>query len=203
MTNRCHKCDSLIHGEAVESPVAKHPEGTVYCTDCVATPRVALVGCGAAKIDTDEPVEAQDLYSSNYFGLKRECAETTCDAWYIVSAEHNVLSPTDEIAPYEASLNPSSDSYIGDYEAGVWSERTSNQIDMRLSFWNPTTTVVLLLGQNYERHIQDRVFRQVRDVERPFADTAGIGEQQQWLREQIDEYHPAGQSDLGHWEGQA
>jgi hypothetical protein len=40
----------------------------------------------------------------------------------------------------------------------------------------------------------------IRHVERPFDETAGIGEQMGLLRREIDNYHPAGQSDLEHFE---
>jgi hypothetical protein len=171
-----------------------------HCRDCIPTPRIALVGCGAAKQDTDEAVPAKDLYSSSYFSLKQEYSEETCDAWKILSAKHGLLNPDEEITPYDASLDPTADSYIGDYEAGKWAVRTSRSISMVLSFWSPYSSVVLLAGQDYLEHINDDVFRQVRAVERPFEDTDGIMEQMQLLRTEIDTYHPAGQSDIDHWQ---
>ena len=199
-TERCQDCGTrLPPNGGVESPFSMHPDGTQYCHDCIATPRVAFVGCGASKVDVDEPIPAKDLYDSNYHYLKREYSETTCDAWYIVSAEHGVLSPDEEVEPYDASLNPESDSYIGDYEAGKWSVRVSRSISMRLSFWNATTTAVLLMGSEYREHIQESAFSSIRNVERPFEGTSGIGDQMGWLREEIDTYHPPGQSDIDHF----
>lgn len=195
-TERCHGCDTRFPPNGgVESPFSMHPEGTQYCHDCIATPRVAFVGCGASKADVDEPVPARDLYTSNYFQLKREYAETTCDGWYIVSAEHGVLSPDDEIEPYDTRISD-----LSDYELGKWSVRTSRSILTRLSFWNVTTTAVLLMGSDYLEHIENSAFGSVRHVERPFADTSGIGEQMGLLRRELDGYHPAGQSGLEHFE---
>jgi len=59
-----------------------------------------LVGCGAAK--ADEPREARNLYTSNYFALKRRLAEALTawagdhqtSAWAILSAEHGVIPIT-------------------------------------------------------------------------------------------------------------
>lgn len=202
---RCHGCDSRISPNGgVESPVASHSEGTLYCRDCIATPRIAFVGCGSAKVDVDEPVPARELYTSSYFSLKREYAETTCDAWYIVSAEHGLLSPDDEIEPYDASLVPTDDSYIGDYAAGKWSVRTTRAISTTLSFWNPTTTAVLLLGQDYLKHIEDSAFATIRHVETPFEDTDGLMDQMGMLREAIDDYQQPGQAEIEYFrEGSA
>lgn len=195
--SRCHQCDSrLSPNGGIESPFASHPEGTLYCRDCIATPRVAFVGCGAAKADVDDPVPAKDLYTSSYFSLKREYAETTCDDWYIVSAEHGLLSPDDEIELYDASLVPDDDSFIGDYQAGKWSVRTSQEISTALSLWTYTTTAVLLLGQNYQEHLEDWAFATIRHVETPFEDTSGLMDQMGWLRDEIDNYQPPGQAEI-------
>ena len=123
---RCLKCESrLPPGGGVESAFTR--EDGSYCRECVATPRIALVGCGSSKIDLDdgETVSAGELYDSTYFRLKREFAETCCEKWRILSAKHGLLRPDDEIESYDASLNPRSDSYIGDYEAGKWAVQTA------------------------------------------------------------------------------
>lgn len=198
---RCHRCDSRIAaGDEIMVKAVGEREKQPACRDCIATPRIAIVGCGAAKADVEEAVPAKDLYSSSYFSLKRELSEETCDAWYILSAKHGVISPDEEIEPYDASLDPSSDSYIGDYEAGKWAVRVSRSLSMHLSFWNPYSSLVLLAGQDYLKHIDESVYQQVRAVERPFEDTDGIMEQMQLLRHEIDTHHPAGQSDIEHWQ---
>jgi hypothetical protein len=192
---RCVRCESRIPPNAgIESPFAAHEEGTMYCNECIATPRVAFVGCGAAKLETDEPVEARELYTSNYFRLKREYAETTCDGWAIISAEHGLLSPYEEIEPYDTTITD-----LSEYELGKWSVRTSNSISTTLINWNITTTAVLLMGENYLEHIEERAFDPIRSVERPFEGSSGIGDQMGLLRRAIDRYHPGGQSDLEHF----
>lgn len=198
---RCLRCDTRLPANGGLETVFSREEGS-YCYDCVATPRIALVGCGSSKVDLDdgETIAAKDLYDSNYFRLKREFAETCCDEWVILSAKHGLLSPSEEIEPYDASLTPRSDSYIGDYEAGKWAVRTSRSINVYDSFRAIYAHYVVLAGEDYVTHIEDQLQR-LRYVRFPFRspDLGGIGDQQRWLREQIDTYHPPGQADLGHY----
>lgn len=75
--------------------------------------RFVLIGCGAAK--ASEPVEARDLYTSSYFVVKRQYAEAAvqwartadrqANSWGILSAEHAVLPPRLEVAPYDTTVD--------------------------------------------------------------------------------------------------
>jgi hypothetical protein len=200
-TGRCIGCGSRIpRGEGIESAFTR--EDGHYCRECVATPRIALVGCGSAKVDVEDgdTVPAKALYDSNYFRLKREYAETCCDKWQILSAKHGLLSPDEEIESYDASLSPRSDSYIGDYEAGKWAVRTSNAISVFDSVQAIHAHYVVLAGEDYVTHIEDELAN-LRHVEFPFRsdDLGGIGDQMGWLREQIDTFHPPGQAGLQHY----
>jgi len=70
-----------------------------------------LVGCGQQKLDTDEPVPAEDLYTSTYFQLKKRYAGGRSDepedrpGWAILSAEHDVLFPGLEVEPYNTTID--------------------------------------------------------------------------------------------------
>lgn len=194
MTHCCY-CESLIprSEEPITVAYTSAQDERPACRDCVATPRIAYVGCGAAKRDEQAP--AADLYTSSYFSLKRELAQKLCDEWFILSAKHGVLSPDEEIEPYDASLDPSSDSYIGDYEAGKWAVRTTRSIQTLNSFRAPHARYVVLAGEDYTHHITGAFEHET--VSYPFRDTSGIGEQQSWLRETIDDYRPAGQAEIG------
>jgi hypothetical protein len=88
--------------------------------------RIALVGCGSAK--RDEPRPAKHLYSSGYFTLKRRYAEQHCDDWRILSAKHRLLGPDREIPPYDASLTPDADSYVGDEAVEQWTSETAAEL---------------------------------------------------------------------------
>jgi len=76
------------------------------------TLRVGIVGCGSAKREHAAP--AKDLYTSSYFALKRQFAEEYCDQWYVFSAKHGLVAPDTVLDPYDASLSPRSDAYVGD-----------------------------------------------------------------------------------------
>ena len=96
---------------------------------------LVLVGCGAAKRDptddadlhaaTIQPDEtwgghdgplwrAEDLYTSTYFQVKRELAETlthwtdagedTLGGWAVLSAEHGILPHWQPVAPYDTTI---------------------------------------------------------------------------------------------------
>lgn len=198
----CLGCGSPIPPESGVESKFSQDDGR-YCYDCVATPRIALVGCGKSKVELDdgETIPARDLYDSTYFQLKREYAETCCDKWRILSAKHGLLSPAEEIEPYDASLNPRSDSYIGDYEAGKWAVQTSQSLRVFDSFQAVHARYVVLAGEDYITHIEDELTRGHRTVAFPFRsdDLDGNGDQMGWLREQIDTYHPPGQADLEHY----
>jgi len=202
-TERCLGCDGLLpSGGGLESAIV-HEDGR-YCYHCVDMPRVAFVGCGSSKIDLNEgeTVVAKNLYDSSYFGLKWEYVEECCDEAKILSAKHGLLDPETEIESYDASLNPRSDSYIGDYEAGVWAVETAQEIATYTSFKIPYTQYVVLAGEDYvgHQHIEDAL-NSLRHVSLPFRrdDLEGIGDQQRWLREEIDSYHPPGQAGLDHY----
>ena len=75
--------------------------------------RFVIVGCGAAK--ASETVEARDLYTSSYFAVKRQYAEAAvqwartadrkANTWAILSAEHGVLLPRQEVDPYDTTID--------------------------------------------------------------------------------------------------
>lgn len=203
---RCLGCETRLPPEGgIESAFSR--EDGHYCPDCVATPRIAIVGCGSSKVDVEdgETVPARDLYDSNYFRLKREYAETCCDDWRILSAKHRLLSPDEEIEDYDASLNPQSDSYIGDYQAGRWAIRAGMEFQTWASFQAIHAHFVVLAGEDYVGHIEEYLEASTRHIEYPFRsdDLEGIGDQMGWLREEIDTWHPPGQADIAHWEGSA
>lgn len=66
---------------------------------------IALVGCGAAKLD--RPAPARDMYTSSLFRMSFAYATSLCgasDTVYIVSAMHDLIEPSTVIKPYERSV---------------------------------------------------------------------------------------------------
>lgn len=64
--------------------------------------KVALVGCGAAKLG--HRAAAQDLYTGNLFRAARAYAERFADSWFILSAKHGLVAPPQVLEPYNATL---------------------------------------------------------------------------------------------------
>lgn len=173
-----------------DHPTDRHGQ----CTKCTR-PVVAFVGCGKQKQETGEVVPAEELYTSNYFQLKREFANTVCGTkrmarktikfWWVISAKHQCIPATREIKPYDLTLGD-----LSPYERGRWAERTQGQMECFLSFLNRNVTVYVLMGEDYAKHfdaIWERIDRGSHGrVIRPFRETNGIGEQMRWLRDQID-----------------
>lgn len=65
--------------------------------------RIGLVGCTKSKLPHRS--KAEELYSpSAMFRGRRAYVQRSCDRWFILSAEHGVLSPSDELEPYDVTL---------------------------------------------------------------------------------------------------
>lgn len=70
---------------------------------------LVLVGCVKRKLD--RPAEARDLYTSALFRKERAYAEAAGCPWFILSAEHGLVSPTNVLAPYDLRLSSTSSEY--------------------------------------------------------------------------------------------
>lgn len=132
---------------------------------------VVLVGCGSAK--RDEPAPARDLYTSTYFRLKREYAETVGDAWYVLSAEHGVVPPDRVLEPYDLSAAD-----LTSEGRDEWARDVVDALEGRVG---PDDELVVLAGRDYVLPLRRRGLSFARPLE-----GLGIGEQMGWLREQVD-----------------
>lgn len=159
--------------------------------------RIALVGCGNAKISPDDDewvgktIPLKDLYSSNYFGLKRDYSEQLCDEWFILSAKYGLADPEKEVEDdYDETLKE-----MGDMETVVWASDVMDDLES-LADDNPHVTVVVLAGQDYIEPIKPTLDRLPFDVEYPFDDLPGIGHQMGWLSDEIEARTDGGQTGL-------
>lgn len=64
--------------------------------------RVALVGCGKAKLDRAAP--ARELYTGSLFRAAARWADRHADRWYVLSAKHGVVDPDNVLDPYNYSM---------------------------------------------------------------------------------------------------
>ena len=156
---------------------------------------LVLVGCGAAKQATAVP--ARELYTSSYFGLKREYAETVGDSWAILSALYGAIEPDKPTAPYDVTIGdyPLDDEQrVGHTTVDEWAGTVLTDVEQQLRERDGDRSapdrVVILAGRSYVEPIRDELDRLAAecDVETvyPFDDTSGIGEQMGWLRERIE-----------------
>jgi hypothetical protein len=114
-------------GASVERPMVKTPP--LPPPGCVA-----LVSCVKTKLD--HPAPASDLYTSALFKRQKEWALARCNTWFILSAKHGLLRPTELIAPYDLTLKTQSRA-----ERRAWSGRVLDQL---------TTELNVLSGRHFE-----------------------------------------------------
>jgi len=77
---------------------------------------VVLVTCVYEKLTV--PAAARDLYTGPYFDRLRRYAEAQAVPWFIISAEHGLVRPTDWLAPYDTDLNAQTPQYRSAW--GAW-----------------------------------------------------------------------------------
>lgn len=103
--------------------------------------KIGLVGCVKSK--GNSPVAAQDLYTSALFRGRRAFVDLSCQAWYILSAEHGLVAPNEVLAPYDKTLSGASRD-----AKRRWSERVLDQID-ELGLSLGSTTFEVHAGAEY------------------------------------------------------
>ena len=150
------------------------------------TQTVAVIGCGNAK--RDEPSKARDLYTSNYFGLKREYAEHFADRLVILSAEHGLVWGKRTIDPYDTRLD--------DVDRQALVEKVSWSLRSPFTDHSHADEVLLLAGRDYASIYADAIEHENEiafdpldmDVVDVFAEAelGGIGEQMGWIRRAVD-----------------
>jgi hypothetical protein len=98
--------------------------------------RIGLVGCVKQKRGT--PAAAKDLYTSRLFAGRRRAVERSCDEWFVLSALHGLVDPTQRLEPYDVTLN----TFTRD-ERRRWAEGMVHSLENRLG---------TLQGVHFELH---------------------------------------------------
>lgn len=139
----------------------RQPQVTVYFVSCVSKKR-----------PTRAP--AKDLYASPWFQKARLYVEATGCQWFILSAEYGLVSPDEDILPYEKTLN----------EMSVTDRRewTANVIAQMARMIPGAKHVTILAGQRYREFLTERLKAQGITFEVPMEGLR-IGEQLSWLSE--------------------
>jgi hypothetical protein len=132
---------------------------TVYLVSCVGEKRPV-------------PTLAKDLYTSSWFKKARHYAEWSGNPWFILSAEHGLVSPDQVLAPYEKTLNT-----MPIAERRKWAQRVSSQLEEVVPRME---RAVFLAGQRYREFVADHLRKRNILVEIPMQGLR-IGEQLSWL----------------------
>jgi hypothetical protein len=126
-----------------------------------AGPRVILLGCVKEKLD--HPAPAKDLYCSRLWNARRAYAEASELPWLILSAEHGVLDPDQELAPYDVALRSLSVS-----ERRSWGERVVHALARRFASLDGMSFEVHA-GEAYRTSIEPGLRTRGAWVEAPLA----------------------------------
>lgn len=150
------------------------------------TTRYALLGCGASKRPGVLPARAK--YDSSYFAEKMKFAETFCDRWWILSAEHGILRPETEIDDYDTHIGD-----LSEQEVDHWTRDVYVTLRASDAKWVACDQLYVLLGKQYINAIQD-ILDELEDlsvspveVVYPFEGTEGIGDQRSWLSSAVEQ----------------
>jgi hypothetical protein len=133
--------------------------------------RVAFVSCVKTKSTTTEL--AEHLYISPWFRMAREWARRNADRWFILSAEHGLLSPNTMVDPYETTLNRMP---IGDRRG--WARVVELQLH---DFGLKGDVAFVLAGERYREFLMDRFAARFDTVKIPMEGLQ-MGEQLSWMK---------------------
>ena len=134
---------------------------------------IYLISCVSAK--KDHASAAKDLYISDLFRKAKNYVEARGGSWYILSAEHGLLSPEEVIKPYNKTLN----TMLIDARR-VWGQQVIGELSRVL---DKGDTVVFLAGAKYREVLSSLLTDAGIKVEIPMEGKR-IGEQLSWLKRQ-------------------
>jgi len=170
-------------GAAALRSVAKASRYTPLGPSDRTNMRIALVSCVKSKRST--PAPAKDLYTSPLFCGLRKYAESNADVWYILSAEHGLLSPDQVIAPYERTLNT-----MGKVARQRWAADVQAQLIATLPH---KAEVIILAGERYRKDLVPFLRERGHAVDIPLEGLS-FGRQLQRLGE-LSLLHPSSTAD--------
>jgi hypothetical protein len=136
-----------------------------------------LVSCVSRKAASPAPAEV--LYTSEWFLKARAFVLGHLrpgDQWFILSAEHGLVDPKHELAPYDTTLNRMSKA-----ERDVWSRRVLEELRPKLC---PGDDIILLAGSRYRADIVPALRANGYSVKVPMEKLL-IGRQHAWLKARL------------------
>nr|WP_277923738.1 DUF6884 domain-containing protein [Sphingomonas sp. TREG-RG-20F-R18-01] len=134
-----------------------------------------MVACVSQKLD--RRACAADLYRSDWFRKARTYVEETGERWFILSAAHGLVKPSQRVVPYDASLRD-----LTAAERRLWGEKTTRQLRRAIGPRH-AGPIVFLAGRLYREPLL--AFAGNRATIPMLG--MGIGQQKAWLAAQIVE----------------
>lgn len=136
---------------------------------------IALVSCVSKKVSG--PCAAKDLYDSDLFEKSRAYAEQEADRWFILSAEHGLLDPEQQIVRYEKTLNN-----MPVAQRRKWARRVYGQMQEQ-GLLGDGVSFLWLAGRKYSEDLSKllKAFPQHDPLE-----GLRLGERKQWLMARIE-----------------
>ncbi|WP_347710714.1 MULTISPECIES: DUF6884 domain-containing protein [Cyanophyceae] len=136
---------------------------------------IALVSCVSRKQTIASP--AKDLYQSDWFKKARAYVEQNHWPWYILSAQHGLLSPDQVITPYERTLK-----LLPVQDRRKWADGVFHQITDIATL---PCCLKIFSGQAYREHLSERLQECGYQIDVPLLGL-GIGKQLSWLKSQLN-----------------
>jgi hypothetical protein len=112
---------TFVRRTGVVAKTVRRPPAPSRTTRTPADVDVVLLGCVKRKLPHAAP--AQDLYDSPLFRKERTYAEAAGAPWFILSAQHGLVAPTEVLHPYELRLSKTSREY-----RRTWGQRVVDQL---------------------------------------------------------------------------
>lgn len=140
----------------------------------MASRTIALVSCVGQKLNV--PAPASSLYTSQWFNLAHKYVEYKECEWYILSAKHGVVAPTQVLEPYEITLNEMSKP-----ERQQWAKLVANQLR---SLAPGGGEFIFLAGEKYREFVIPQLKQWGYTIRVPMQGLE-IGQQLQWLAKQV------------------
>lgn len=131
---------------------------------------VFLVSCTKRK-KGEGPHQAKDLYDSVWFNMAKKYIGE--QQWYILSAKHHLLGPTELINPYNVSLHD-----FTRQERKEWSKEVCLSL---IKICSPCELTVFA-GKRYTQYLDDILVRARFNPIYPLSGL-GIGNQLKWFKE--------------------
>lgn len=150
---RVGKGTPLIPSPAQTS--VRHPPPTVLTANGPSRDRrrspaaVVLVGCVKSKREHGDL--AKDLYISDYFAKMRAYAETSGLPWFILSAEHGLVSPETWLEPYDCYLPATTRDY-----RRAWGQKVASQLEQAVGTLDGTA-IDIHAGRAYVEAVEEAV----------------------------------------------